>query len=85
MAIQIKDMNMVEEFKKITDFLLDIWQGKESKWLFTISMGRFPCVYIQHMDYDNAIVTYAWDVFPYNANIIARDMDEAKEKVITEV
>lgn len=85
MAIMMKEMNMVEEFRKITDFLLDIWQGKESKWLFTISLGRFPCVYIQHIDYPNATVIYAWDVFPYNANIIARDMCEAKEKVDTEV
>lgn len=79
MAIQIKDMNMVDEFKKITDFLLNIWQGKESKWMYTIALGRFPCVHIQHVDYPNAIVTYVWDMFPYNENILMHDLLKTKE------
>lgn len=75
----IKEMDMVHEFKKITDFLLDIWQGKESKWIYTVVLGRFPCVHIQHLDYPHAIVTYAWDMFPYNENILIHDLLQTKE------
>lgn len=75
----IKEMDMIHEFKKITDFLLNIWQGKESKWMYTISLGRFPCVHIQHVDYPNAIVTYVWDMFPYNENILMHDLLKTKE------